>query len=312
MASESRYFGRRYKLHFDVNGTSLDLDSTTTYTPCDIKFDVSYAQGQTARAGTIGVLGLKEEDIEVFLRLSAMTRGEAMSEMVHCRLDAGYESAAGMVNIMDGIVWYASVTSPPQKWVNLNVCEYHQLGSKKFEIGNLKPLPLNVLCDTLCQKFSEEENIPFKCIDETEGELLSTEKARKITFAKEETVESVVKALNEQASDKVRFILCTEGDTTPRILKAVNKESDKAYDRTVYVNGNTGLLAVTGIDAINGCVTTFIDKESDQSGFCKLNLKSELNPQANGIYYIVRKQHIGHYMGQEWYTRYTCSDKKNS
>lgn len=312
MASESRYFGRRYKLHFDVKGTSLDLDSTTTPTPCDIKFDVSYASGVIARSGTLGVLGLKEENIEVFLSLAAMTRGDAMKEMVHCRLDAGYSSDAGMINIFDGFVWYASVTAPPQKWVNLRVCEYNPMGGMKFKIKPLKPMPLDVLCESLCQIFTEAEGYEFKCVDETEHGILKNIKSIQLTFDSEETVEGVVRKLNEQASDEIRFLICTEGDSNPRILKAIDREPEKVTKNIVDVSGKTGLLSVTGIDAINGCVTTFIDKNSDRKGLCYLKLTSELNSQANGLYYITRKQHIGHYQGQEWYTRYTCTAKKKS
>ena len=78
MASKNRYFGRKYRLHIDCNGFSKDYNSDETDTPMDIKFDVSYANGQMAREGTVSVLGLNRETIQNILPLSADKRGEEM------------------------------------------------------------------------------------------------------------------------------------------------------------------------------------------------------------------------------------------
>ena len=312
--SYKKYFGRYYHLRFDVYGTSLDLDSRRSDYPLDIKFDVSYARGQTAREGTLSVLGLHFEDIEVFLRLSAKARGAAMKEMVHVSLEAGYENGAGTVNVFDGFVWYATVTSPPTMWVNMKVSEVNPLGAKYIERpDDQEPKDLYLICEEMLAKFGKVEGVEFRIIDQTENQILKTEKSKKISYGGIETLSLSrwVSIMNSQASDEIRFLLNTEYSSNERILTAIDKKDFLGNNRKIPVDKDHGLLTVTGIDCVNGCITTFIDKVSDKSGPAKLVLKSELNPETNGEYLILRKQHFGHYEGQEWYTRYTCSDKKS-
>lgn len=311
--SYKKYFGRYYHLRFDVKGTTLDLDSRKSDYPLDIKFDVKYARGQTAREGTVSVLGLHFHDIEVFLRLSAKARGLAMKEMVHVSLEAGYENGAGSVNVFDGFVWYATITAPPTMWVNMKVSEVNPLGAPYIKKPqDQEPKDLYLICEEMLSKFSEIEGVKFRLIDQTEKQILKSEKSKKISYGGTETLTLArwVSIMNQQASDEIQFILNTEYSTGERILTAVDKKDFLGFNREIPVDKDHGLLTVTGIDCVNGCITTFIDKVSDKSGPAHLVLKSELNPQANGKYLILRKQHVGHYEGQEWYTRYTCSDRR--
>ena len=129
MAGSSKYFGRKYRLVLDLPDDKKYTFETKPGLPAmDIKFDVTYARGQTAREGTVSILGLGRKLINKFISLSGETRGLAMSKLVRVKLEAGYFSDTGMVEIFDGFAWYASVTAPPQMWLNIKVSEYNPLG----------------------------------------------------------------------------------------------------------------------------------------------------------------------------------------
>lgn len=313
MASAPKYFGRYYKLILDPpSGKSLTFETKEGKPAMDIKFDVTYARGQTAREGTISILGLSLDTMHTFLELAGMTRGKAMSELVHVRLEAGYFSSAGTVEILNGFAWYASVTSPPNMWLNIKVSEYNPMGGRAVDIKQIGPSDISSAVQSFLDNFSgsDGEGETFIVEDQTEDGIFDNSD-KKITIpGGKYTLGDAIRHLNQKVDDRIQFILKTsQDDDGVRTILAIDKDDKKATDGEVYVDGGNGLLSVTGIDAINGCITTFIDGKWDDS-MSHLNLTSNLNPQANGRYYIVKKQFVGHFMGQEWYARYFCSARE--
>lgn len=307
MAGNSLYFGRYYKLTLG--------DDTYVTEPgkpaMDIKFDVTYARGSTARDGTVSILGLSHQAINKFISLAAKCRGDAMSQMIPVRLEAGYFSAAGIVEIFDGFAYYATITSPPNMWLNIKVSEVNPLGNKVVKLDDLAPTNLLDLCNKVLSEFSRAEGLEFEVVDKTFGQILAKEESKRIHFG-ECTLSDAVRKLNSEASENVLFILRTHCGVGQRILEAVDKKPERAYDgaNDVLVDAQNGLLSVSGLDAVSGCVTTFLDgRYPDEMNH--LVLRSELNPQGNGRYYIIKKQYVGHFMGQEWYTRYFCSARED-
>lgn len=308
MAGEVRYFGRQYALQIGDAYFSVKPGKPAM----DIKFDVSYARGQTAREGTISILGLGWEKIHTFIDLSAKARGEALSEQIPVSLWAGYFSDAGMVNVINGYAYYATVTSPPQMWLNIKVSEYNVMGGKSTDLENITNEPIKSAVEKVLTKFSEIEGVDFLLMDKTEDQLLSTnELTGSVEFKGKYTIGTAIAKMSECLCDKVYFILRTDTEeTNVRHVEALDKNLAKACPgEPAIVDSAHGLLSVTGIDVVQGTVTTFLD-DSIPDELCHLQLKSELNPQANGIYYITRKQYVGHYMGNEWYVKYTCSGKE--
>lgn len=312
MASTPMFFGRKYRLTLTPpEGKALVFVVKEGMPAMDIKFDVTYARGQTAREGTISVLGLSLNTMHTFLELAGMTRGKAMSELVHVKLEVGYFTNGGrMLEVLNGFAWYATVTSPPQMWLNIKVSEYNPLGGRKVAISYSEPMQIESAVNHVISQFDEVEGKSFYVEDRTEEELLTSDFKPKLSFPNEVSLSEAIQELNRQCSDKVQFILkTTDDDDDCRTLLAVDKDVRKSTEGDIYVDGNTGLLSVTGIDAVNGCITTFINAQVEDE-MSHLNLTSVLNPQANGRYYIVKKQFIGHYMGQEWYARYFCSARE--
>lgn len=314
----SRYFGRCYKLTLIPPGGSgkkvWEVRESTT--PMDIKFDISYARGQIAREGTVSILGLSHKTIYDFICLAGLTRGYAMSKLARVKLEVGYASSAGMIEVIDGFAWHASASSPPNMWIHIKVSECNASGGQSIAPGLDGEMTLKTMATSMMKKFSVAEGVKFSVQDCTQDKILDKQHEDEIKvradFGEEDIdLKTAIQKLNAVSKD-IQFILKksrSEGDT--RVLEAIDKAVNKAYKANIRVDKNTGLLSVTGIDAINGCITTFIDGAVDDH-FSHLVLSSEMNPQANGTYYITRRQFIGHFNGPEWYARYYCSDRQGS
>lgn len=307
------YFGRKYRLTIDIPDKGTSVYEVEPGKPAmDIKFDVTYARGQTAREGTLSILGLRYDTITEFIRLAAKDRGAAMKEFVHVRLEAGYFSAAGMVEVFDGFAYSATVTSPPQMWLNININEYNPRGGiDKIDMGDPGPMSLGALSRHMMALIGAAEGVTIEVIDKTEDGILDKIENIHLPPKSSFSLAQAINCLNQHGSDKVQFILRTHmADSDTRHLEAHDIDSGKQVRADpVIVNKDNGLLSVTGITAVDGRITTFIDGRWEDE-LSHLDLTSELNPHANGLYSILKKQYVGHYMGQEWYTIYTCSARQ--
>ena len=174
--AEAKYFGRKYRLTLaPPEGRSYTFVTTAGAPAMDIKFDVTYARGQTAREGSVSVLGLGTKLINRFISLAGETRGQAMSELVRVKLEAGYFTAAGMVEIFDGFAWYATVTAPPQRWLNIKVSEYNPLGATAVDLGSCEGKTIRQVVESILDKFSEAEEENFELQDKTGEDVLDEE-----------------------------------------------------------------------------------------------------------------------------------------
>lgn len=316
MAS-SKYFGRAYRITLTKgNGGSSTVFQTEDGKPAmDIKFDVTYALGQTARFGSISILGLKYETISEFIKLATMERGAALSERMRVRLEVGYFSGGGKtVEVLNGFVYYATVASPPQMWLNLKISEYDPDGAKAIKVANVTSnVPMREFLTQVTDAISspdDGEGIECTWEDMTEdGVVDSDDEIKTIELNEKESLGGIINKLNS-CYDKAQFIIRNRREEDILVIEAHDKDAKKRTKGTVQVDANNGLLSVTGLDPVGGCVTTFIDGGATDE-LCRLNLTSKLNPQANGTYLIIKKQYVGHFMGQEWYTRYFCSARED-
>ena len=313
--SNVKFFGRKYKLSIKFADGMYTFETPMGSPAMDIKFDCTYAKGQTAREGIVSILGLSREHINQITKLSGMTRGKAMSELVRLKLEAGYFTDAGMVEILNGFVWYGTVTAPPNMWLTMKVSEYNPMGGKKIQNDFPKEaLPVKEAVGQILGLFSKAEGYKFELVDKTQDKLLLGGKLPSVVLdlPSEISLSDAIVELNRQCSHDVQFLLRTRGesiDSKTRHLLVLDKAGDKVTPvGDAEVDGDNGLLSVTGIDAVNGCVTTFLDGRIDDE-LSHLKLSSKLNPHSSGRYYIIKKQFVGHYLGQEWYARYFCSDR---
>lgn len=314
--ANSKFFGRKYRLIIKPpGGKEITFEVEDGKPAMDIKFDVTYARGQTAREGTVSILGLGQNTIHDFISLAAKDRGKALAERAQLRLEVGYFSGSGMVEVLDGFIWYATVTSPPQMWLNLKVSEYDPMGDKQIKLqSDFTNRTLAEILKALCDDIGDEVDgmgIPYTWEDKTEDEIIESDE-EKVTLNVAETMAlgDIMTLLNSKFSNKASFILNTTNSDGCRKIICLDKDLKKATRGEIPVDNDHGLLSVTGIDAVSGCITTFIDGSCTDE-LSHLNLHSELNQQANGRYFIIKKQYVGHFMGQEWYTRYFCSARED-
>lgn len=236
-----------------------------------------------------------------------------MSQLARVRLEAGYYSTAGMVEVFDGFAWYCSVTSPPNMWLNIKVSEVNPLGGPPAEVKIAQPMTMANILTSVCEAFSEVEEQEIDWEDKTEESVVEgSDKLIRIDFGnKGVSLQEAIGIMNQAFGNIALCTLRSHRTGGTRIIECLDYEKDKVVaGNDVLVDKDHGLLSVTGIDVVNGCVTTFLDGTAPDE-LTHLRLKSELNPQANGRYYIVKKQYVGQFMGQEWYSRYFCSAKES-
>ena len=321
--AEYKYFGRYYHLKIsDKYGmTLLDAETYRNAPALDIRFNVNFARGQICRDGTISVLGLQHSTITEILYLAAEARGKAMSEQVRCTLDAGYFSEAGWMNIIDGYIWTATVTSPPTMWLNMSIAEYGVDGGatpqscKVTVCPNISEESVQKVGEKVAEIYSEVEGVKIKFEDKTQDQLCSQKSWKSLDNIGSKTLKSIVEQMSNSLHDSITFGLkrnSSRGNPDGAlVIGAYDKDPAKAWSkRPIIVDKDNGLLSVSGISVTNATVSTFITENA--ADLMYLNLISEINPHANGTYIITKIGHIGHYEGNEWYTQYTCSGKKGA
>lgn len=313
MNSDTRYFGRYY--HLTIGSPSspiLDIETVPGKPAMDIKFDVSYARGQLVREGTVSVLGLGMEHMQKILKLSAMARGDALSKAVRVKLDAGYHSAAGWVNIIDGFVWTCTISSPPTMWLQMQVSEYHIAGGKAYAgADEVKGQSITKLCKNIAEIYSDLEygdKTHFIFKDRTAEQICDKKKTCQVKIYGKNLRDALVE-MSKSVSDDVVFTLLRDSSEKKGVgvICAYDKDPQKAVKGNIFVDDNHGLLSVSGVSVTNATVTQFLTK--NQNDLTYLQLDSKLNPQGNDKYIIIQIKHFGHYEGAEWYTQYTCTGR---
>lgn len=296
-AGQVKFFGRAYKLELD----GVPYETKEGLPAMDIKFDVTYAIGQTCRFGTVSILGLSHQTMSKYLALSAMPTGKALSEMMTVKLSAGYDSESELTEIINGYAYYATVDAPPNMWLTLKVSEVNPTGGPCVDVAAKQAPTIESYIRGCLEKFSAEEGVAeeFDFVDYTPSQVCSKKKTMQYGLMKKINLRDFIAKLNDMSDWNVKFIL------RGNLLEAYGIDREETVEKVIDVDGNNGLLAVSGIDAVNGDITTFLSYQDER--LCYLHLTSQLNPQANGRYIIVRKQHLGHYNGNEWYTKYHCS-----
>ena len=302
MASDQRFYGRYYNLKIGTDDSDT-FSSDETASPLDIKFKVNTAKVQKFREGEISILGLSHKRISKFLKLAALGRGRALKEMMPVSLMAGYGYKESLIQIINGYAHYGSVTPPPNMWLTLKVAEYSPFGGAEIEIPAVSASATKSVSEVVNEiigKINAANGTNFPdLMDYTQGGICSKIKCKEIE-AKRVTINGAIDFINSNLANDVTFTI----DNGKFV--AYDKGDKVAAGPAQVIDKNHGLLSVSGVDAVNGCITTFL-QDSSPNVMTKIQLKSELNPQANGEYVLLRKEYEGHYAGPEWYTRFYCS-----
>ena len=305
------YFGRAYRLTLSSPRYGTRVWVTKKDEPAlDIKFHLKFAKDQYSMEGTVEILGLSWKSIVEIIATSAEARGDALAMQLRCKLEVGYFTNTGVIEVIDGYVYFASVSSPPNMWLKMEVTEYNEYAAKYVSFDkDFEPMPIRDLLTTIFGKFAEKENVQIKLLDKTQEKLLDKQEPVKLSLHGDAYVlKRMIVYLSGELSDKIWFAMRTyASDDGIRIIEAYDKDLSKGVGTPVPLDLDHGLLSVSGLSVKNATVTTFIDARCDNQ-ISHAILKSQLAPQANGRYLVTQKEYVGHFAGKEWYVRYFCTD----
>lgn len=289
-------FGRIYKLELSRgNGKLLTIDNSKSGDCYDIKFDVSLSHEAQVREGRVSILGLSRQSMENYLSLSSLNPGQARKKMVRCKLQAGYLDT-GMVDIIDGYAYYATISMPPRIWLDINVSEANVICGEKFQTPILKEKKISGIASTVLRKYGDTFSFVGTNKDVLEkksyfpGRLLDERCA--------------IRTLNTLGD----WSLVKEGNVVYGYNASPSGVDCNTSLGNPTINEDAGLLGVSGISNFGCTVTTFLSAKV--KGLSRMTLQSSVNKQANGNYLVISKRYRGHYMGNEWHTVLECVGKK--
>lgn len=299
--ADTLFFGRKYELTVGESTWVSELGKPAM----DIKFELSHAIGTLYKEGTISILGLRKERMNSILELAALDPGTARQRLLSVKLTAGYHSAAGTVDLFRGFVVYATITSPPNMWLNMKVSEINPRSGTAINCNVSGEPTVTELVETLIQRANAAGDAApygYEFVDHTVGQKCSSRRIANFMVGQAPLVDALGKlseATGKFATFLFRGLTIEAYDVCPE---------DRPPDDIITIDGDHGLLSVSGISVTNARVTTFI--QNRPTSLTWFNLDSKLNPQANGKYQILREEFKGHFAGREWYMIYEGSAKK--
>lgn len=307
--ADTLFFGRKYELTIGGTGASGATEATTFVSELgkpamDIKFDLGYKIGAPISTGHISILGLSKARINSILELAALDPGVARQQHLPIKLVAGYHSAAGTVDIFRGFVVYATVTSPPNMWLNMEVSEVNPRSGIAIDCNVSGEPTVAELIETLIQRANDAGDVSpyqYEFVDQTYGEKCSTNRIANF-MGGQTTLQDAVGKLSQQISKFARLMI------RGLYVEAYDISADDKDNDIINIDGDHGLLSVSGITNKLATVTTFIQNRPTALKY--FNLVSKLNPHANGIYYIPMIEYKGHFAGPEWYVTYYGNNKR--
>lgn len=290
-------FGRAYELRL---GDKVFTSVKNSKLPMDIKFDVTYGQAQACRQGTISILGLSWKTMSEFVKLTGMDQTAQHQANSRVALTCWYWdnpcSSAKRVSIFDGHCFDVSITPPPEIWLNMTVCEADPQGririSPNFSFNKDGYTAAGIAASVFRKfgySFVNQYNVGLK------------KKVSQFYIGSNINISEAIYKCSQLAD----WDLTIRGQGT---VEAYPKDFSIKRKGICYADEKHGLVGVSGVCGFNANVTTFLMEE--HPGLCSLQVKSKMNPAADGLYTIMRKRYYGHYRGTEWYTEYQCAGKR--
>ena len=273
MAILKRYWNRVG--HIEVTFADGDVRN---YSGLDFTFKVKKI-GSIYVEFDCGILGLNMESIN---RLTTLGPNEARDAMTQIKVFAGYEDE-GEVEIARGYVLYAKPTNPPEMWMNFHCLKY--LGRR------------------IIGKYDEKDFSTTKKAFAEIAKMLELNPVWKSRQADRPISHFDIggKIVEKAAYDfGQKFGLVVYEDDGSLIARdKVNPELGNT--RTISMEEG-GLLSIGNIDIFGGDITTRLDDSIKL--FDKIRLEPRFIPKATAEYYPIEKQLVGHFRGNEWFTKY--------
>lgn len=273
------YWGRRAYLRIeDANG---EFRSYGENEELDIRFSGEKV-GDMCFAFECGILGL---DVNRIKDLTVWNVVGAFSKPRRIEVYAGYGKGFVPRPIFAGVIVEAIPTSPPEMWLNmkcLNIgADYgYVIQQPEHMSGEYIGKIFQRICDIMKLEMSWETSLS----QTARGDFV---------------IEGPIAKLPSSFADTFGVKVVEEWG----VLRCISsKPQFNKPSHTRLISTETGMLAVGNITTAGAVVRTRLD---DSSGiFSWIDLRSSLVPSANGKYVIIRKKHVGHLRGNEWYTEF--------
>lgn len=260
----------------DRNGKMIKFGGS--YDSLDFRFEGEKV-GDIYPRFKCGILGLSMDHIQ---QLTVWNQAEAVKRARKIQVFAGYEKDGIANPIFEGFILTAMPTNPPEMWLNFDcLCSLDQaipVDKEYVAVGTIKSIfkeiatILSLGCRWDSKKVDPDKRVKFS--------IRGTKSGLANRFAEA----FGLKVYNNNG-----------------VLTALDpREWYNDAKNAVEISTDTGMLGLGNVTMAGATIKTRL---SDRAGLMSwINLKSKIVPSANGNYYVIRKKHVGHFRGDEWYT----------
>ena len=279
-----KYWGRTG--YVEIEGANNTFGNESGPYRLDFKFDVTKF-GSFYNEFSVGILGLNHETIN---ELTVWNPQDAVSQARQVKVYAGYESDGKPSLLLEGGIWRAFPTPPPEMWLNMDCMSWIAKKEPLDEPGMVHGTPQEIF-----EKVAKEVGSPpywgippMKNAKPTSFMMTGTKDLQPERFAQ-------------------KFNLCVYREDG--VLKCIENHGERENTPTDVqdVDIDTGLLSVGNLTIAGATVRVRLNTRYTLNSW--INLKSTLIPKASGLYYVIKIRHVGHLRGDEWYTELTCLRK---
>lgn len=227
----------------------------------------------------VGILGLSKEHIN---QLTVWNPVEAITKARKIQVFAGYEKDSLLNPIFEGYVLNAMPTNPPEMWMNFD-CIYG-LG-QLTQIRDQKVMHESL--ETIAKELAWNLDMKF---------YWASEKVDKDKKSKFVLAGSKMDCLRKFVDSNGLMVYNDGGILTFSDVRGWNGK----VKRPTNISIDTGMLGLGNVSLKGAVIRRRLD---DTAGlFSWVHLTSSIVPSANGDYYVIKKKHVGHFRGDDWYT----------
>lgn len=256
----------------------------------DIKFDIVKIGDIYARFKA-SVLGLSTAHINQF---TVWNPADAVATQRQISVFAGYEQDAITTPLCKGFVFNALPTPPPEMWMNFD-CMLSLDG--KIPVEGEEPMydkPIGEIFKKICSLMGVKYLWLAKNVQEDKKGRFDFTGSRDRLFVRFSEAFNVTVVMGD---DKNVIVY----DKRP--WNTTNPDPN----RIRKINIDTGLLMVGSVTIAGATIRTRLNDSYSLMEWVRL--ESLLIPSASGDYMVLKKHHVGHLRGEEWYTELTLIRK---
>lgn len=267
--------------HVEIENSQSGMMS---FSGLDFKFRIQKI-GHIYTEFDVSILGLSRETIN---ELTVLGPEQARKLNRQVRVFAGYGDQES--EIARGCIWYAKPTVPPEMWMNFKCMKFLDF---KDPVQNVDPVESGKKIEDVFKRIGQILGLT------PDWRATSVDKTKKITadYCFNGKRKLMIPELFAQDFGVVVYeddglIIAQDNPNVQMPPQHGNHELDMEH----------GLLGLGNIDIFGGEVTARLN--DSYKLFDYVNLTSMLIPKASGKYLLTEKTLVGHFRGEEWFSKY--------